>query len=108
MTFDHLDLDLIMGDPQQGHMEDVRARKMEDIVEEGSEGEDVASTYYFNDFQDMKEHMSSPQTRSREDKKQRQVGFSFCFNFLVSVSISVLVSVSVSLHVCLIICIWIN
>ena len=44
---------------------------------DGSDGENIASTYYFNDFQEMKEHMSSPQTRNREDKKQRQVGRPF-------------------------------
>ena len=40
-----------------------------------TEEDNVSSTYYFNAdvLQDMKEHMSSPQTRNREDKKSRQV-----------------------------------
>ena len=75
-----------MGD-SEGHgsgdmAEEVRS---EGIIEEGSDNEDIASTYYFNDLQDMKEHMSSPQTRSREDKKQRQVGHIF-FLFVFSVA----------------------
>ena len=64
-------------DPKGGSGHEASDPEIGSLTEE----ENVSSTYYFNAdvLQDMKEHMSSPQTRNREDKKSRQVRFVVVF-----------------------------
>ena len=44
----------------------------------------TSNIYVFDNSQEMKDHMASPQTRTREDKKVRQVLYStFLFSLLL-------------------------